>query len=108
MVGAKDAKFPKEEISMFYANDVVKKVWKAARVSGAGAYFSDTEIGEMTDDHAFINKIAQIPTIDILHYEPRKNSFFEHHHRTSDDMSNIDKNTLKAVGQTLLEVIYNE
>ncbi len=108
MVGAKDAKFPKEEISMFYANDVVTKVWKAAKLSGAGGYFTDTEIGEMTDDHAFVNKIAQIPCIDILHYEASSNSFFEHHHKNSDDLSTIDKNTLRAVGQTLLEVIYNE
>lgn len=108
MVGAKDARFPKEEISTFYANDVVTKVWKAAKTSGASAYFTDEETGEMTDDHAFINKIAQIPTIDILHYDSYKNSFFEHHHKNSDDIKTIDKNTLKAVGQTLLEVIYNE
>lgn len=108
MVGAKNAKFPKEEISMFYANDVVTKIWKAAKVSGASNYFIDDEIGEMTDDHAFINKMAQIPCIDILHYDHIKNSFFEHHHKNSDDLSNIDKATLKAVGQTLLEVIYNE
>jgi len=108
MVGAKDAKFPKEEISMFYANDVVTKIWKAAKLTGASTYFIDDEIGEMTDDHAFINKIAQIPCVDILHYDHRKNSFFEHHHKNSDDLSTIDKNTLKAVGQTLLEVIYNE
>jgi hypothetical protein len=108
MVGAKDARFPREEISMFYANDVVNKVWKAAKVSGAGAYFIDAEAGEMTDDHAFVNKIAQIPCIDILHYDAFANSFFAHHHKNSDDLSTIDKATLKAVGQTLLEVIYNE
>lgn len=108
MVGAKDARFPREEISMFYANDVVNKVWKAAKVSGAGAYFIDAEAGEMTDDHTFVNKIAQIPCIDILHYDAFANSFFAHHHKNSDDMSTIDKATLKAVGQTLLEVIYNE
>lgn len=108
MVGAKNAKFPKEEMSMFYANDVVTKVWKAAKLNGANNYFTDDEIGEMTDDHAFVNKIAQIPCIDILHYDNMKNSFFEHHHKNSDDLSTIDKNTLKAVGQTLLEVIYNE
>ena len=108
MVGAKDARFPREEISMFYANDVVNKVWKAAKVSGAGAYFIDAEAGEMTDDHAFVNKIAQIPCIDILHYDAFANSFFAHHHKNTDDMSTIDKATLKAVGQTLLEVIYNE
>ena len=62
----------------------------------------------MTDDHVAINKIAGIPTVDILHYYTRTNEFFEHHHTITDDMNTIDKNTLKAVGQTLLEVIYNE
>ncbi len=108
MVGAKDARFPKEEFSTFYARDVVNKVWKAAKLSKATGYFTDEETGEMTDDHAFINRIAQIPTIDILHYNALTNSFFEHHHKTTDDITNIDKNTLAAVGQTLLEVIYNE
>ncbi len=108
MVGAKNARFPKEEISTFYANDVVTKIWKAAKVSGAGDYFIDSESGEMTDDHAFVNKIAQIPCVDILDYDPFKNSFFPHHHKNSDDLSTIDKGTLQGVGQTLLEVIYNE
>jgi glutaminyl-peptide cyclotransferase len=108
MVGAKNARFPKEEISTFYANDVVTKVWKAAKLSGGSEYFTDQETGEMTDDHTFINKIANIPTIDILHYDGYKNNFFEHHHTTKDDINTIDKNTLDVVGQTLLEVIYNE
>lgn len=108
MVGAKDARFPKEEISTFYAGDVVNKVWKAARSTGASEYFIDQETGEMTDDHAFINKIANIPTIDILHYDGYQNKFFVHHHTTKDDINTIDKKTLQAVGQTLLEVIYNE
>jgi glutaminyl-peptide cyclotransferase len=108
MVGAKDARFPKEEISTFYAGDVVAKVWKAARTSGVSEYFTDQETGEMTDDHTFINKIINIPTIDILQYDGYKNTFFEYHHTTKDDLSTIDKKTLKAVGQTLLEVIYNE
>jgi hypothetical protein len=34
--------------------------------------------------------------------------FFEYWHTTKDDISIIDKQTLKAVGQTLLEVIYRE
>ena len=29
-------------------------------------------------------------------------------HTIHDNMDHIDKNTLKAVGQTVLEVIYNE
>jgi glutaminyl-peptide cyclotransferase len=108
MVGAKDATFPKEGLSMFYAPEVVNKIWKAAALNGVNGYFLDIESGEMTDDHAYINKLAQIPCVDILHYDVRKNAFFPHHHKTTDDMRNIDKATLKAVGQTLLEVIYNE
>ena len=29
-------------------------------------------------------------------------------HTLKDDMDGIDRNTLKAVGQTVMEVIYNE
>jgi len=86
----------------------VNKVWKAARTSGVSEYFTDQETGEMTDDHTFINKIINIPTIDILHYDGYRNAFFEYHHTAKDDLSTIDKKTLDAVGQTLLEVIYNE
>lgn len=108
MVGAKDAMFAREGYSVFYANDIVTKVWKAAEVCGSGKYFNKEEYGEITDDHYYINKIAEIPCVDILHYDIYKGSFFDHHHKNTDDLSTIDKNTLKAVGQTLLEVIYNE
>ena len=68
-------------------------------------YFINQDGSEMTDDHAPINKLAQIPCVDILHYDVQENEFFEYHHTTQDDIKQIDKNTLKAVGQTLLEVI---
>jgi hypothetical protein len=113
MVGAKDATFPKEGVSMSYAPDVVNKVWSAADKTGARNFFTDAETGELTDDHLFINQMAHIKCIDIVHYIPtpaqqRNGDFFPHHHRVSDDLTNIDKTTLKAVGQTLLEVLYNE
>lgn len=108
MVGAKDAVFPRERASVFHANDVVNKIWNAADKLGYGNYFVYEESTEMTDDHVPINKIANIPAVDILHYNYLKNEFFEHHHTISDDINTIDKKTLKAVGQTLMEVIYNE
>lgn len=108
MVGGKNATFPKEGISVFYANDVVNKIWNTAEKLGYGNYFIQEESAEMTDDHNAINKDAEIPCVDILHYNHITNQFFEFHHTTKDDLSTIDKNTLKAVGQTLLEVIYNE
>ncbi|MGZ3883003.1 MAG: M28 family peptidase [Bacteroidia bacterium] len=113
MVGAKDATFPKEGVSMSYASDIVDKVWTSAGRLGYSNYFIGAETGELTDDHLFINQLAHIKCIDIVHYiptpaQPRSGDFFPHHHRISDDLSNIDKTTLKAVGQTLLEVLYNE
>lgn len=108
MVGAKDAIFPKEGLSRFYAGEHVNTIWGTAQKLGYGQYFINQECAEMTDDHSPINKLAQIPCVDILHYNMVKNEFFEHHHTTNDDLSNIDKATLKAVGQTLLEVIYNQ
>lgn len=108
MVGAKNAVFPKEGLSVFHASDVVNKIWNTAEKLGYSNYFVNEKSAEMTDDHVAINKIANIPCVDILHYNYLTNQFFEHHHTTNDDLNTIDKNTLKAVGQTLLEVIYNE
>ena len=47
--------------------------------------------------------------IDIIEYDPfSKNNFNKHWHTHADDMNNVHRETLKAVGQTVLEVIYKE
>lgn len=106
MVGAKGATFPREGYSMNFASSVVQKVWGTAQDLGYGANFVDRNIGPITDDHFYINSLTQIPTIDIIHYE--EDGFFEHWHTNKDNLDVIDKNTLKAVGQTVITVIYNE
>lgn len=108
MVGAKNATFPREGQSVFFASSIVDKVWRTASNLNYAQYFVDETKGETTDDHVYINKLANIPCIDILGFDIQRNDFFAHHHRASDTMDNIDKAILKAVGQTLLEVIYNE
>jgi len=108
MVGAKNAIFPKEEFSRMYAGDIINKIWSTGQRLNYGQYFIDDYCNAMTDDHRPINEYAQIPCVDVLHYNTVANDFFEHHHQSTDDMSNIDKNTLKAVGHTLLDVLYNE
>lgn len=114
MVGAEDAVFPKEGHSMKYAQEVVNDVWNAAASLGYSKYFvhkvqTTGWMGDgLTDDHLFINTMANIPTIDIVHYDVDKADFGPFHHRHSDNMDIIHKPTLKAVGQTVLEVIYNE
>ena len=108
MVGAKNATFLQEGGSVFYARGVTEYIWNTADKLGYSTYFIKREQqGGLTDDHLYINRIANIPTVDIIHYDERKSDFFEHHHRLTDNLSQIDKATLKAVGQTVLEVVYN-
>jgi hypothetical protein len=46
--------------------------------------------------------------VDILHYDPVSGYFGSFHHSTKDNMDVIDKETLKAVGETVLYVVYAE
>lgn len=110
MVGGVGAKFYREGMSMQYAPEIVKKVWRAAREVGFGSYFSKEDGGVITDDHVPVNQFAKIPTIDIIPYyaDCQQSSFGPTWHTLADNMENIDKNTLKAVGQTLVQVIYKE
>lgn len=108
MVGGKNAQFPYEGISRQYAKQILRQVWTAASNIGYGNYFVPRQEGAITDDHYYVNTVAKIPMIDILHWEPGPGYFGDWHHTTRDDMSLIDKNTLKAVGQTVLHVVYQE
>ena len=107
MVGGANARFLYEYYSEQFARDINRKVWKAAKTIGYDNYFVAEGGGGATDDHLFINKIARIPTIDIIPTS-QQYTFFEHWHTVKDDMDVITVSTLKAVGQTLLQVIYNE
>lgn len=108
MVGAPGARFYKEQYSLYYAGNVVEKVWNTAIGLGFGQYFIDEKGGGITDDHLYVNKIAGIPSIDIIHYDPNsEHGFGAYWHTINDTMDNIDKNTLYAVGTTLINVLYN-
>ncbi len=109
MVGAPNAIFGKEYFSKMYAGNIVEKVWSTAGQLNYGTYFVGRDGGGVTDDHVPVNKIRRIPSIDIIQYdENTENNFGTYWHTQKDDMTNISKETLKAVGQTVLEVIYKE
>lgn len=110
MVGGQGAQFYREGVSKQYAAGIVDKVWAAAKVVGFGSYFPDADGGMITDDHGPINENAKIPTIDIIPYYPdcQASNFGPTWHTVNDDMAHIDRNTLHAVGQTLVQVIYSE
>lgn len=104
MVGAQGAQFAPEYFSMQYAPSTVKLVWETARDAGYGAFFTTRSGGAVTDDHMPINR-AGIPCIDIV--DMRGDGFFEGWHTTHDTPDVIAAATLKAVGQTLSNLIYN-
>lgn len=109
MAGSKDARFTKDETSMTYAPKVMNKVWKIALERGYGNFFIDQASGPLIDDHKFVNEIANIPMIDIINRPAGSRTGFGNYWHTHDDNMNvIDKKTLRAVGQTVLAVIYKE
>jgi hypothetical protein len=109
MVGAANATFYIEGFSNQYAPSIVSKVWSTSEEIGFGNYFVSEEVPPITDDHYYVNKYAKIPMIDIIPHDPLSGQFFpDYHHTHQDNMDIISQETLKAVGQTVLRVIYKE
>ena len=103
MVGAPDAYFPLEMYSTNYAQNYQQKIWKSAEQLGYGAMFASQQSYPITDDHYYINYIAGIPCVDIIHYDIRNATGFPNWwHTRNDDMSNISKSTLQAVGEVVM------
>lgn len=106
MVGTPGAVFPKEYFSMQYGSRYVEQIWQAANKMGYGRFFINSQSYPLTDDHYYVNTIAHIPCVDIIHYDQRNgNGFPPYWHTTHDDMSNVSRETLEAVGKTVMMVI---
>lgn len=107
MVGARGALFTKEAISRYFASAYVDQVWATADRAGFGTYFVNQNTGEVVDDHLYINQIVGIPTLDIIQHDPSTDHGFGWYwHTHEDDLDIIDQATLKAVGQTVVQVVY--
>ena len=106
MVGAPDAVFPLEMYSTNYATNYQQQIWRAAEKLGYGALFSNQQSYPITDDHYYINYIAGIPCVDVIHYDIRNaTGFASWWHTRNDDMSNISKSTLQAVGEVVMSLL---
>ena len=109
MVGGKDAKFCYEGNSLRYARNIVARVWSTADRLGYRHYFEQKDGSWATDDHVPVNVYRGIPCIDIIPYvESNDGSFGATWHTINDTPENISKDALKAVGQTLVEVLAEE
>ena len=110
MVGGQGARFYQEQVSLAFAPDVVRRVWSAAQTVGYGSLFPKEEGNAITDDHLPLNRVAGIPCIDIIPLYPdcEASSFGPTWHTVNDDMQHIDRNTLQAVGQTIIQMLFSE
>lgn len=107
MVGDPSATFPKEYYSMNYAGAYVEKIWRTAANLGYSRYFvQQGTYYPITDDHYYVNTLAGVPCVDIIDYKTHTTTgFAEWWHTREDDMRNINKQTLQAVGETVLITI---
>ncbi len=107
MVGGQGACFYQEGFSKHYAQSIVDAVWQAAEDAGYGSFFTRQPGGTITDDHKPLID-AGIPTIDIIPYYPdcEQSCFGPTWHTVNDDMQHLDKATLKAVGQTVIQYLF--
>jgi len=109
MVGAAGATFLMEGFSMEHAPHVVKKVWDIGGMIGFSSYFQFQRGGYITDDHYYVIRDRGVPMIDIIHLDQASETgMYKHWHTVDDSLDKIDRGTLKAVGQTILTVIYSE
>ncbi|MBA2565325.1 MAG: M28 family peptidase [Gemmatimonadetes bacterium] len=100
LVGDRDPMFKQEAYSREYAPEIVERVWRAAADLGHGEIFTDEALGYITDDHLFLNQ-AGIRTIDIIDFD------YPAWHTLADRPDRMSAETLRIVGDVLLEVLYN-
>ena len=103
MIGDPNAVFPREHYSEQYAMKYVDRVWRAAEQLGYSHRFVSNLTYPITDDHYYVNTIAKIPCLDIIHYQPNSETGFAWWwHTQNDDMSNVSPNTLQEVGKVIM------
>ncbi len=106
MVGAKNALFPKENVSKQYAGPLQDVIWNLAANMGYGDLFANIERGNINDDHYYVNKVAKIAMVDIINIPDAQKGFGSYHHTHKDNINIIDKNTLRRTGQVMSALLY--
>ena len=110
MVGGENAVFYKESYSIRYAPNLVDEIWSIAANKGYDDLFINQRGGAVADDHLIVNQQTDINMINIIHHSVNENGtvqFAPYWHTQNDTMEIIDRTTLQAVGDVMLELIYN-
>ena len=107
MVGRMGAVFPVEIYSLERAGSVVAKVHAAAKTLGYQDAFPEFRVGPVVDDHLYLMDGLKFPVMDLIHMTER-GQFPPEWHTHLDTSEFISRTTLKVVGQTTLQVLWNE
>lgn len=107
MVGSRNPRFTKEEVSRQYASSTLDKFWNVAEALGYGNVFQNQKTPPILDDHMYINQIIGIPTIDIVQNTEGCN-FFPFWHTVEDDLDVIDPEAMKKVATVTMKTIYGD
>ena len=108
MVGSPDATFYREFYSNRYASTIVNEIWSTAARLGYSQRFIDQDGGGVTDDHVFVNRMLNIPTVDIIDYRISADGtgFCPEWHTADDTMEHISRQTLGQVGDVLVHLLW--
>lgn len=106
MVGSPNARFGYEYFSSHSNPSLQQRVWSNASRLGYGNYFHTGFGGAVTDDHVELIKRG-IPSIDIIDYRDGDGykGFDPVWHTSKDNMDNISRKTLQAVGETVMATL---
>lgn len=110
MVGGKNAQFPKEGYSMDFAPNLVNEIWVIGQEFGHENLFVNEAGQRIADDHFIVERLTGIPMINIIHHRISPTGeleFAPYWHTQNDNLEIIDQDVLQAVGDVLLELIYN-
>lgn len=93
LFAAKDAKYPIESNSQFFAGAIVEQIWSIAHELNEPMFMA--RIGpEVLDDHLALNRVG-IPTVDIIDFD------YAHWHRLSDTPDKISPETMTRVAKVI-------
>ncbi len=107
MVGRIGATFPAEIYSIQRAGAVIERIQKAAHKLGFQDYFPKSFIGPVVDDHIYLSDGLGVPVVDLIHMT-EEGRFPPEWHTRKDTSEFISRTTLKVVGQTVIQVLWDE
>lgn len=95
MVAAKGARFFMEVNSLKDAPEVTRSLWRVASKLGVREFIAQKK-HEVLDDHIPLNRIAKIPTCDVIDFD------YPHWHRRNDLPAACSAETLGKVGRVMV------